>query len=607
MTILERRVGEVRPTQLIHSYGIGSIIDLPHLSVMLLGLDDWPEGYSASIVEDRLLREVQNKLGAQVEKLSAPPFEASDGLTAATARHVGIPVVAFPRHLRCPYCSLLAPIDRFALRTKPGRPDKAQYVHKNCNKATEPGVIAARFLVACEHGHIDDFPWHEFVHGGPSKCPSDLRLDELGGTEATDVLVRCVACGAGPKSMAEAFSRDANLPPCRARRPHLRDFDPAGCTENARAILLGASNAWFPVPLSALHIPHAGHDRLAQLIEASWPTLQKAKSKEVVQFLFDEGKLGPLTGFGVDAIFAAMEAKRAGTAAEEPKDLKVPEWQAFTTLDPRQQTVDFELEETKQPNGFEGLLSRVVLVRRVREVTALIGFTRIESPRDGGGFGDAVKQKQMGLTRGAPRFVPASEVRGEGIFLQFHEAKLRAWCAEEAGREASFFSAHQAWRKRRGIEPYEAGFPGMRFLVLHSFAHALMRQLSLECGYAAASLRERVYSNGDDADGPLMAGVLIYTAAPDSEGTLGGLVRMGKPAELGRHLRRALDDMKLCSSDPLCADHDPDPEGAALHAAACHACLFAPETSCERGNKYLDRGVLVGTVAGTRGFFEGLP
>ena len=91
-------------------------------------------------------------------------------------------------------------------------------------------------------------------------------------------------------------------------------------------------------------------------------------------------------------------------------------------------------------------------------------------------------------------------------------------------------------------------------------------------------------------------GVLIYTAAPDSEGTLGGLVSLGKPETLERHLDQALDNVRLCASDPLCAEHHPYRDGITLHAASCHACLFAPETSCERGNKYLDRAVLVSTV-----------
>jgi hypothetical protein len=123
-----------------------------------------------------------------------------------------------------------------------------------------------------------------------------------------------------------------------------------------------------------------------------------------------------------------------------------------------------------------------------------------------------------------------------------------------------------------------------------------MRQLSLECGYTAASLRERLYSRGpDDPNGP-MAGLLIYTSAPDSEGTLGGLVSLGEPTTLERHILLALEAARLCASDPLCAENPPGLRGQTLHAAACHACLFAPETSCERGNKYLDRSTLVKTV-----------
>ena len=140
------------------------------------------------------------------------------------------------------------------------------------------------------------------------------------------------------------------------------------------------------------------------------------------------------------------------------------------------------------------------------------------------------------------------------------------------------------------------GFPGLRYILLHSFAHALMRQLAIACGYSAASIRERIYARDpSDADGP-MAGVLLYTAATDSEGTLGGLVAQGDTRHLAHHLCQALEGIELCSSDPLCAEHHPWSENATLHGAACHACLFVPETSCERGNKYLDRFLLTQTL-----------
>jgi hypothetical protein len=163
-------------------------------------------------------------------------------------------------------------------------------------------------------------------------------------------------------------------------------------------------------------------------------------------------------------------------------------------------------------------------------------------------------------------------------------------------RQKQTWEAHKRWCQSRGLDPLKVKFPGIRYMLLHSFAHTLMRQLAIECGYNAASLKERIYSKPVDDESGSQAGLLIYTAAPDSEGTLGGLVSLGEPAILGHHISQALEQVRLCASDPLCAEHDPLDGTATLHWAACHACLFSPETSCERGNRYLDRALLISTL-----------
>lgn len=238
-------------------------------------------------------------------------------------------------------------------------------------------------------------------------------------------------------------------------------------------------------------------------------------------------------------------------------------------------------------------------MKRLREVRALIGFTRIESPGDFTDTGELEEEVRALLSRKLPQWVPASEVRGEGVFLQFKEEAIARWLVSNPSLktyEQQTFDAHRRWRIARSIRNPEANFPGVRYLLLHSFAHALMRQLAIACGYTAASLRERIYSKYPHEDNGPMAGVLIYTAAADSEGTLGGLVSLGEPKLLGQHIDQALEQMRLCASDPLCAEHSPFQNTTELHWAACHACLFSPETSCERGNKYLDRSLLVSTV-----------
>lgn len=229
----------------------------------------------------------------------------------------------------------------------------------------------------------------------------------------------------------------------------------------------------------------------------------------------------------------------------------------------------------------------------------MLGFTRIESNSD---FAEAtvpLDDRMTALRRESPTWLPASEVRGEGIFLQVREGALLAWEAKPEVRalQDEFLESHKAWRKLRNLKPIGEHFPGARFVLLHSLAHALMRQIVLDCGYSAASIRERLYSRQPEESGGPMAGILLYTAAPDSEGTLGGLVELGDPLTLGRHLQQALESARLCASDPLCAEHHPDTTGRGIHGACCHACQFSPETSCERGNRYLDRSVLVDTFS----------
>jgi hypothetical protein len=256
------------------------------------------------------------------------------------------------------------------------------------------------------------------------------------------------------------------------------------------------------------------------------------------------------------------------------------------------------------PQGFAACISEVVLVERLREVRALVGFTRIDSPGDFDTGVEISTERRAPLSRYPARWVPASEVRGEGIFIRFDEGAVSAWCETDAARrrEQEFLASHRRWRRRRNLDPPDAGFPGIRYVLLHSFAHAFIRLLALGAGYTAASIRERIYSRDPGPAGEPMAGVLVYTAAPDSEGTLGGLVSLGRPEMLGPNLEAALEQVRLCASDPLCGEQVP--QDTALHGAACHACLFAPETSCERGNKYLDRTTIVGRLGhGSEAFF----
>lgn len=602
-------VGDLRPSQMLHAFGVGAVVDLPKIAAMVMGLDDWDTAYCSEIGEDRLLAAVQAILGPQVKTLRTPPMPKQSNGTGAfdESARIGVPVAAFPRWMVCPYCRLLAPLGSSMIRLNPNpyRPERTAYVHDNCTKPGKPpDMLPVRFLVACKNGHLDDFPWVWFVHEGPTDCKGALRLYDLGASgEAASIQIVCDGCKKS-RRMSDAFGEDgkSNLPQeCSGRRPHLRDHSDKDCAEPIRAILLGASNSWFPLSLSSLYIPSTV-DKLGLLVEEHWTTLEKVGDVGQIGLLRSLNMLIPFVDYTDAQVWAAIEARKnpppGGGESTDPRDLKTPEWKVFSDPNPALNSTDFLLTPVAAPEGFEKYFRKVVLVERMREVRALIGFTRIESPGDFSDIEEVPVERRVPLTRKAPTWVPASEVRGEGIFLEFDPVALSAWQRREPirRRDAVFLDAHQRWREARNLQPPSQNYPTIGYVLLHSFAHALMRQLCLECGYTAASVRERIYWRPEGATTDAMAGLLLYTAAPDSEGTLGGLVSLGDPHTLGIHIAQALEMVRLCASDPLCAEHHPWRDGITLHGASCHACLFAPETSCERSNRYLDRTLLVETV-----------
>lgn len=242
--------------------------------------------------------------------------------------------------------------------------------------------------------------------------------------------------------------------------------------------------------------------------------------------------------------------------------------------------------------------SRVALLDKLRETRAFVGFSRLYATP---ASDPATGWKLISRTR--KKWLPAVVVRGEGIFLVFDQERLDTWEQAHGDFHRQRLSAVnrnlQAQAARRQVHARNAS---PKFVLLHTFAHVLISQLTFDCGYGSSSLRERIYFSDEH---PRMAGLLIYTAAGDSEGTMGGLVRMGGPGLLERTVARALDNARWCSSDPVCIESSGQgPDNCNL--AACHSCALLPETSCEQQNRLLDRAMLVGTLDRPEsGFFNG--
>ncbi len=592
------RIGTARPSHLVTTGGTGSIVDLPGMSVVVRSTDAWGLERAEAIDEPRLLEKVRATLGPQVRALRSAPWDPQDSDDPWT--RTGVPVSPFPRWLRCPRCHRLGPLDppgQFELVHRIGRrPDLAKWVHATCQQQAQVrdqrkrACLPARFLVACEAGHLDEFPYVDFVHHGQEQpCPGPkLTMRDSSSTLGPRVTVRCLECSAS-RNIAEAAGRDGweRLPACRGRHPHLQRFEPCAC--RLKLMVLGASNLWFSVTASALHLPQG--QTAADLVAANWQLLGALPNAALVQTVVDGMEaLRGLREAPVEDIWAVIEDLRArgGPALPEVEsDLLQAEWRLLARPTTERRDDDFRAEPTGTPPGYERLLDQVVLVTRLREVQALLGFTRLTAPDRR----ELDPVNRLSLSRAAATWVPAFEQRGEGVFLQLPEDDVRSWEARvrDHPRVQDLRQAFVRWSANRDRR-VDADFPIARFLLLHTLSHLLIRQVALECGYGSSSIRERLYVGTPSEPA---TGILLSTAASDSEGTLGGLVALGRPENLKRLLDQALEDAGRCSSDPLCAEHVPVEPSETLHAAACHACLFASETSCEANNRWLDRGVIV--------------
>ncbi|GAB3732815.1 DrmB family protein [Nocardiopsis nanhaiensis] len=620
-TNYRRRVGAVRPSHLMFTSGVGALVDLPNFAVLVRGVDEWnytnAHGWER-IDEPRLLQAVrENKRNRKVSELRPAPWtEGLERDPGGVASKVGVPTLPFPDWFRCTTCHELGQLDSDAFafeNSNPRRAHEARFTHNTgAHRGRKPLAVAARFVLACAGGHLDEFPYRHFVHRGdvcPKASHPRLKMDDRGGNIGANVELTCLSCGEWRNLRDASGERGReNLPRCRGRHPHLRRFEEGGCDEEPKVLVLGASNQWFSEVLSALALPPAGDNELTALVEQHWDQAFATLPPDPAFLVYARNNVPALRHFEkwddatLSAAVAQVRARKENGAAaeEEPQgnpDLRTPEWKVFSAAEPVATTEDFAVRRDPGgvPEPLRGHFGDVLQVERLREVRVLTGFTRLEAPDPD----DPSLVASAPLSKLDPEWLPASEVRGEGVFLRVPEDLLLAWEKRVGGSDEMQLhrDAYTTFRANRVPNHRKSGFeamkywPGERYIALHTLSHLLIRTIALECGYNSASLSERIYAGGDEADP--QAGILIYTAVPDAEGTLGGLVSQAEPERLTRLVRRALSEAMRCSSDPLCAERLPQAQADFLHGAACHVCLFVSETTCERGNRFLDRRFVV--------------
>ena len=586
--------GQIRQSQLVTTFGPGAPLDLPEYSVLVSGLDFW-SGVEQEVHEPRLVEKLKRLLDAPSLKLYLPPRDSED----PAAPRTGVTVWQFPEWFITQDVEEDRKQGRF-MRSRLLVPRKALTKGKfiDLDRKTRH-VVPIRFVRACRRGHIGDIDWYGFIHKDPvTKCRRQLWIDERGTSgDLADVFARC-ACGERRSLGEAAVLSNQALGSCDGSRPWLGRFTKEKCGEPNRLLVRSASNAYFSQKMEVISLP--GRDEaLQKAVSQVWENF--LEYVDTLEQLQDERARKPpvkgaLKGFSDEDVFAEIQARKGLGGAAPTKSVKKAEFETLTASDDEigndQPDGDFYARARPRAEWDVPLMDaveRVVLVHRLRQVTAQVGFTRFESAAP-----DVEGELELGVQRAALsrelEWLPAVENRGEGVFLSFRTEAIERWLdTEGAKRRGSELTAgFDCWKEDHKASKRE--FFGLPYILLHSLSHLLITAVSLECGYPASSIRERIYA------GSYGYGILLFTGSPDAEGTLGGLVQVGR--KIHRYLWNALELGRLCSNDPVCAQHNPADENERrfLHGAACHGCVLIAETCCEQHNDFLDRSLVIPTV-----------
>jgi hypothetical protein len=586
-------------------------------SLMVLGLDMWEEKFRTiseldefKVTEERLAK----RLGVKEFRLPPDFRDPGQGVTNPSLK---IPFIRFPCWHYCTRCGHMEKVSIYD-SYKPTCTGVAFGSGRSCSEIAEKKrqrLIPVRFISICPHGHIQDFPFMEWVHVGTQpEGQHNLRLRAGRSSGALSGIEITCSCGAH-KTMAGAFNEQSLTKigvTCSGGRPWLGEEaernNTTHCGQHLIVVQKGASNVYFSQVRSSIYLPQwekSVDRRLVEVLEKNWGFLttgmengnfQRMRFELVAERNFAEDKKELYTEKLLEAATKRISGADSSNTDDSEEKYRKMEYDAILA-EAGGENQDFFVSKN-QANTYDDSetggaistgLTSIGLLHKLRETRAFVGFSRW-LPDDGKTL--EAKKEFIKLGRSIT-WLPAMVVRGEGVFFEFSEKRLKEWVTKkEVIARAKFLSDNYnrpreaKGQKRREIKP--------EFVLIHTFAHLVINQFSYECGYGSSALRERIYCNLEFPN-DTMNGVLIYTASGDSEGSLGGLVRQGKQGNLETIVYNAIENARWCSSDPICIDsHGQGPNSCNL--AACHNCSLLPETCCEESNMLLDRAMLIGTL-----------
>lgn len=641
----------IRSSQLLSPFGIGQIVNFPkELSLMVCGLDLWD-----AEIEQRRISGGLDAIDETSLRITEPRLQKFLGVgyfrkpfpyktKGLNNKHLQIPGVRFPswHHCTSSKCGRMRKVELTLSDEKVECP--------SCNSK----MIPVRFVAACLDGHIQDVPFQEWVHNGP--IPQDGSKHELtystgsGSGDLGSIFIKCsckltkslagimnirksdnsifdsalarIGLGKDDKQEFSEINKNDNNPSgqyCKGHQPWLGQEGINNAQPHKahlQVLIRGGSNIHYSNIISALFLPKLSEgaeeyiEKAINEIDGGIEKLRQYKTQDDSNLLLGvvlenttvvKNKLISKEEL-VNGILSELRRNEEESEIKNEADLRQEEYN-YILKGRNSENSDFKavkktFENYEEKKILEENFESVVLIEKLKETRVFTGFSRIipdKSDRNA---------KMNQLSKEMVKWLPAYEVYGEGIFLKFKDDKIDEWQKKNESHYKNLIERyHSAMQNRKS--DYERKDLNGSFIMMHTFAHLLIKRLCFNCGYGSSSLRERIYF--DSISKNKMNGILIYTSSGDSEGSLGGLVRQGKENFLGKLVKDSIEDARWCSADPVCSDigqsSGQGPNN--VNGSACHNCCIVPETCCEEFNSSLDRSVVIGNLEKTMvGYFD---
>ena len=605
--------GNIRRSNLIGHFGPGSIVDFRTagqdggpISMIVSGTDSWEEKkncykHQKKIILDRLAESLSGSLKTKIEYFVEPPEYDEDSGKGYFPRGSGfLSGYRFPRWLQCPSCSLIKPAWQWKKNEKIDEADVSRWCDECYEKnKKKKHTVPVRFIVACDKGHVNDFPWNEWFESKQKHLKGcdrpQFELQSKGLLSLKGLRLKCRTCSKingkdYSVGMEGIFGENAlgRITKCFGNKYWIDPNEKEDCNCVPKALQRGASNLYFAKIKSAIDIPPWSTN-----FQKKWDL----RLHEFEQFL-KEGKINTvketlkmrhkkLSEEEINKIINQIQNSIEQKKNTNSENLESDEYRSFTDetnfVTEEDEFNNFQIRNQKVPDHLSKYIDLIHKVVRLREIRTLYSFTRIKSGSEQEG-----NENFCSLSKSPKKWLPGIEVKGEGIFVKLKEETLKTW------------------EKQKGLNEYDKIIENVkpRFALIHTLSHLIMRYISIECGYSTSSIRERIYAPRNEKDDD-MAGFLIYTSSSDAEGTLGGLSRLADTNDFDRILTRALETTHWCSQDPLCIKGFLSNNKETNNFAACHSCCLLPETSCTEHNHFLDRSLIFGNKEkNIEGFFS---